>query len=167
MKLSRGDLVYVSDLSIDHAFRTSTPRIFLADVGGGWPVVCVSTGDEEKYPDGDYGIIHFRYALPVSASWYQIQDTVGLMKGIVKNNYTLIETTWTWEHYGGNNAFSITADRWAKCGEVIKSMSVEEADKKFEQDGYIKAFGSVWLQWMVKKGYDTSAWLLPGRKSGG
>lgn len=49
-QLKRGDYVYVSDNSIEHALKSKNKRIFMAEIkGANFPYICIDGGDEKKF----------------------------------------------------------------------------------------------------------------------
>ena len=63
-----GDKVRVWD---DDAKKKSE-RIFVENVGGMYPYRTVYVGDEDKFPNGDFGTTRYKHAEPITGS--QIKD---------------------------------------------------------------------------------------------
>lgn len=63
--MKRGDRVWVSDASEEDARGKNQKSIFLTNVGGKHPFACVAKGDEMEFPDGNYLVSTWRYAVPV------------------------------------------------------------------------------------------------------
>lgn len=63
--LVSGCKVWVSDISEKKARANKKEHIFLANIGGRSPYICVNYGDEYLYPDGSYLTASWRYAIPV------------------------------------------------------------------------------------------------------
>lgn len=62
--LTPGDKVWVSDESEEHAKRDKDERIFLTNVGGECPFVCVDGATDHLYPDGNYESLCWKFAIP-------------------------------------------------------------------------------------------------------
>lgn len=113
--MKRGDRVLLSDVSIEDAKTNGVKRIFLADVGGLWPIVAVYGHDKNKYPDGKYDNVRWKYAVPIPTKKKRFLDPVKMMQFIV-------------DHEGKPSSFGgweITATKyddefvpqmWNRCG---------------------------------------------------
>lgn len=64
-QLKFGDWCYVNDISEERAIELGQKSIYLANVGGAYPHIAVTTIDEGLFPDGDYGNIRWKYAVPI------------------------------------------------------------------------------------------------------
>lgn len=63
--MKKGDSVYVSDESVKDALKKKKKRIYLSNVGGETPHICVAIAHEHLYPDGDYQTHKWKYAVPI------------------------------------------------------------------------------------------------------
>lgn len=65
MELKAGDKVWVSDESEEEAKTNKRERIFITRISGKMSFVCVMEGHEAEYPDGDFNVNTWKYAVPV------------------------------------------------------------------------------------------------------
>lgn len=63
--MKKGTKGYVSNKSVLNAHFSKEIRIFVADIGGGFPKCCVYSGDEDCFPDGNYKTRPWKYFIPI------------------------------------------------------------------------------------------------------
>lgn len=118
--MKKGDRVLLSDLSIEDAKTNGEKGIFLADVGGLYPIVAVYGHDENRYPDGKYDSNQWKYAVPIPKKKKRFLDPVKMMQFIVEELSARCD-----EEKGGwwicieERSVYLPPDFWMNCGQQI------------------------------------------------
>lgn len=80
--MKKGDKVYISDVSEADALKRKDECIYLFDTGGLRPHACVLSTDTFTYPDGDFNVVAWKYAVPVPRKMYRIKSIKGVLQAL-------------------------------------------------------------------------------------
>jgi hypothetical protein len=130
-KMKTGDRIGVSDISGKIAREDAQPSIFLANVGGADPFICVYHEDEHLYPNGNYRTETWKYGVeiqkPKLRPWCLEDNVVNRVirwKGTIDQHVILkagefdVELPDGWNTYKSllGNCEWLDGDEWKPCG---------------------------------------------------